>query len=152
MPQTRQHQQGEIVLIAVDRSGKPYLTERHPIPLLCQPNGLAVGLPHQLLLGCAVGHPLIMQTASWKVQAEIGQIAGGTDEVWYTPTDRRFFTATAIGTTKPVIGVIDAMHDHWLTSIPTAPFAHSVAVDPGSRHVFVPMAGRGIGVFEPFVV
>lgn len=152
VPQTRQHRQGEIVVIGVDRTGQPHLEERHPLAIACQPNGLAMGWPHQVLLGCAVGHPLMLDTASWRIRAVIGPIVGETDEVWYNPTDHRFFTATAVGTAYPVVGVIDAQTDQWLTSIPTAPFAHSVAVDPVSRHVFVPMAQRGIGVFEPFVV
>ena len=151
VPQTRQHLQGEIIAITVDHAGRPYLAARHSIALPCQPNGLAAGRPHQLLLGCAVGHPLIIETRGWKVRATIEQITGETDEVWYNPTDDRFFTATAVGTTHPVVGVIDARTGGWLTSIPTVPFAHSVAVDPLSRHVFVPMAHRGIGVFEPFV-
>lgn len=152
VPQTRQHLQGEIVVITVDRAGRPHLAERHPIALPCQPNGLAAGRAHQLLLGCAVGHPLIMDTTTWKIRAVINPITGETDEVWYNPTDQRFFTATAVGTAHPVVGVIDARTNGWLTSIPTVLFAHSVAVDPASRHVFVPMARRGISVFEPFVV
>lgn len=151
VPQTRQHPQGEIVVIRVDRAGRPHLAERHPLALACQPNGLAAGRFHQVLLGCAVGHPLILDTASWRIRAVISPIAGETDEVWYNPTDQRFFTATAVGTVHPMVGVIDAQTDQWLTSIPTVPLAHSVAVDPTSRHVFVPMAKLGIGVFEPFV-
>ncbi|HZO73648.1 MAG TPA: hypothetical protein VFB60_15715 [Ktedonobacteraceae bacterium] len=151
VPQTRQHRQGEIVVISVDRVGQPHLAERHLLALACQPNGLAIGRPHQVLLGCAVGHLLMLDTSSWQLRAVISPIVGETDEVWYNPTDQRFFTATAVGTANPVVGVIDAQTDRWLTSIPTVPFAHSVAVDPGSRHVFVPMAQRGIGVFEPFV-
>lgn len=151
VPQTDLHQQGEIVTIIVDRQGRPHLAQRHPISLPCQPNGLVTGPHQQVLLGCAVGHPLIMETDTWKMRATIGQISGETDEVWYNPTDHRFFTATAVGTAHPMVGVIDARTDGWLTSIPTVPFAHSVAVDPPSRHVFVPMAKLGIGVFEPFV-
>jgi len=151
VPQTRQHPQGELAIIRVDRAGRPHLAERHPIALPCQPNGLAVGRPYQVLLGCAVGHPLVMNTTSWEIRAVISPITGGTDQVWYNPTDQRFFTATAIDTAHPVVGVIDAQTEAWLTSIPTVPFAHAVAVDPASRHVFVPMAQRGIGVFEPFV-
>jgi DNA-binding beta-propeller fold protein YncE len=152
IPQTRQHPQGEIAVMRVDHAGRPYLAERHPIPLPCRPNGLAMGQRHQLLLGCAVGHPLVMDITSWRIRAVMSSITGETDEVWYNPTDQRFFTATAVRTAHPIVAVIDARTDHWLTSIPTVPSAHSVAVDPVSRHVFVPMAGRGIGVFEPFVV
>lgn len=151
VPQTRQHLQGEIMVITVDHAGRPHVAGRHSIPIPCQPNGLVRGPHQQVLLGCAVGHPLVMGADTWKVRAIIDQISGETDEVWYNPTDYRFFTATAVGTAHPMVGVIDARTEQWLTSIPTVPFAHSVAVDPRSRHVFVPMAKLGIGVFEPFV-
>lgn len=151
VPQTCEHPQGEIVVITVDRAGQPSLAQRHPIPIPCQPNGLVAGPRHQLLLGCAVGHPLIIETTSWGIRTVIEQVTGVTDEVWYNPTDHRFFTATAVDTAQPIVGVVDARTGQWLTSIPTVPFAHSVAVDPATRHVFVPMAKLGIGVFEPFI-
>jgi hypothetical protein len=56
------------------------------------------------------------------------------------------------GTTTPVLGVIDADNLKWIENVPTAANSHSVAVDPVTNHIFVPLAptatsSGGIGVY-----
>jgi DNA-binding beta-propeller fold protein YncE len=62
---------------------------------------------------------------------------GGSDEVWFNPTDRNYYLAARDNPTGPVLGVIDATTNRWITNIPTAKDAKSVAVDPVHGRVYV---------------
>ncbi len=121
----------------------------------CKPAGTAVGPNKQLLAGCSdPGHSEIIDLASGSIVATITQV-GGSDEVWYNPGDNRYYLAasgrTSDGTTKgtvtPVLGVIDASTNTWLVNVPTVGASHSVAADPQTNHVYVPLANVGIGVY-----
>jgi hypothetical protein len=41
-----------------------------------------------------------------------------------------------------VLGVIDARTDRWIANLPSGPRAHSVAADPLSGRIFVPIEAR----------
>ena len=128
----------------------------------CQPAGLALG-PHQhLLVGCsqdaiaagAQAQTIVMNAHDGSIVAATTKV-GGSDEVWFNPGDDRYYLAArgmtsnglATGTPTPVLGVIDAEDNEWITNIPTGPNAHSVAADPINNHVFVPLKGQGVAVF-----
>jgi len=128
----------------------------------CQPAGLALG-PHQhLLVGCsqdaiaagAHAQTIVMNARDGATVATITQV-GGSDEVWFNPGDDRYYLAArgmtsnglSSGTPTPVLGVIDAEDNEWITNIPTGPNAHSVAADPINNHIFVPLRGKGVAVF-----
>ncbi|MHB8578076.1 MAG: YncE family protein [Dehalococcoidia bacterium] len=89
------------------------------------------------------------------VVATITQV-GGSDELWYNPTDNHYYVATSgmtsdgtsKGTLTPVIGIIDAGSNQWIQNVPTIRGAHSVAVDPTTNHIYVPMANVGIAVYS----
>ena len=139
------------------------LTIRTVFPVAnCQPAGLALG-PHQhLLLGCsqdaisagAHAQTIVMNARDGSTVATITQV-GGSDEVWFNPGDDRYYLAArgmtsnglSTGTPTPVLGVIDADDNEWITNIPTGPNAHSVAADPINNRIFVPLRGRGVAVF-----
>ena len=74
---------------------------------------------------------------------EITQV-GGVDEIWYNPGDNKYYTASRDMPNGPVLGVIDAAINQWLTNVPTNTNSHSVAVDPKSNHAYVPMQTGGI--------
>jgi hypothetical protein len=124
----------------------------------CQPAGLALG-PHQdLLLGCATVFDTAGQAWSAKdshtaapqqviMDAETGHITahvagvGGSDEVVFNSGDRRYYTASRVNPSGPVLGVIDAEREILRQVVPTlnvaavphvhpSGSAHSVAVDP----------------------
>jgi DNA-binding beta-propeller fold protein YncE len=135
------------------------------IPLrACGPHGIVFGPADQLLAGCshdaiasgARASTIVVDARSGRTLVTISQV-GGSDQVAYDPRDERYLVAasdmtsdgTMAGTRTPVLGVIDARADRWLYNIPTTPLTHSVAVDPNDGHVFVPLAGAGIGVFAP---
>ena len=143
---------------------------------LCQPAGLTLG-PHQdLLIGCSV----VFDTAgkAWKstdptsiaaptqiiIDAKTGEIdarvagVGGSDEVWFNPGDRRYYTASRNNPTGPVLGVIDAESQSLVQIVPTintpgqptanpvvvAGTAHSVAVNSRNNHALVPLPANNV--------
>ncbi|MEO8746050.1 MAG: cytochrome C nitrite reductase [Rhodanobacter sp.] len=115
----------------------------------CVPAGLALGPNDQLLVGCsddavAAGFApksLIINLRTRKVVADIPQV-GGSDEVWYDPGARKYYLAAVANTGGPVLGVIDAATDTWLGNLASGAEAHSVAADPRSGKVFVPVAAN----------
>jgi len=121
----------------------------------CQPAGLALGPDQDLALGCsgdaidagAAPQTQIMDARSGAILKVITQV-GGSDEVWFNPGDKRFYVAARSMPGGPVLGVIDAESNTWITNVPTGPNAHSVAADPINNHIFVPVRGRGILVFD----
>jgi DNA-binding beta-propeller fold protein YncE len=129
----------------------------------CMPAGLALGPHDNLLLGCsddavAAGFP----ARSWVMSAATGKLVGslpvgGSDEVWSDLKSGRYYLAAVANTGGPVLGVVDSRTNRWIGNLPTGPHAHSVAADPATGRVFVPIAAgsapdcaRGcIAVFGP---
>ena len=116
----------------------------------CMPAGLALGPSDDLLLGCsddevAAGLParsLVMSTRG-RIVARLPQV-GGSDEVWSDQRAHRYYLAAFANTGGPVLGVVDSRTNRWIENLPTGPFAHSVAADPRTGKVFVPIpAGKG---------
>ena len=132
----------------------------YPVPE-CKPAGLALGPQHHLAVGCsgdaiddgAHAQTIILDDTDGHIVAKITEV-GGSDEVWYNPGDNRYYTASRSMTSNgmkdgkptPVVGVIDAGTNKWIANIPSGKNAHSVAVDPGNNHIFVPVP-EGIAVF-----
>ncbi|HLG71361.1 MAG TPA: hypothetical protein VK009_13120 [Chloroflexota bacterium] len=159
IPQTNQNQGGQIDRID-PKSMKVVAT--FPTPN-CVPHGLAVNTgKNQLLLGCSgdgiklSGQAMtqIMDAASGNIVKTITQV-GGADEVWYLPGQERYFVAassmtsdgTPDGKPNPVLGVIDAVTNTWIENVKTEAGAHSVAADPLSYQVYVPLRSQGIEMF-----
>ncbi len=113
----------------------------------CMPAGLAVGPHGHLLVGCsddavAAGFApktLVLDARSGKTLAEIRAV-GGSDEVWYDPKSEHYYMAAGGFPGGAVLGVVDARTDRWIANLPTGSHAHSVAADPHSGKVFVPVA------------
>jgi hypothetical protein len=82
----------------------------------------------------------------------------GSDEVWFNPGDGRYYLAARANPTGPVLGVIDAESQSLVQVVPTANAAgrptanppvpagtaHSLAVDPHTNHVFVPLPANNV--------
>lgn len=124
----------------------------------CNPAGLAVGPQQRLMVGCgqvsgAHAQSLVIDARDGHVVATVTQV-GGEDMVWYNPGDNRYYlaarnmTANGLkdGPVSPVLGVVDAGTNQWITNLPTAKGAHSVAADPMTNQVYVPVP-TGIAVF-----
>lgn len=126
----------------------------------CDPTGLAVGPGHDIAVGCregTTGAPLLVQILDRTNGALLASInAGGGDEMQYDSASNRYYvaasrwTATGKAATNgscsaaspctPVLAIIDAAGRKLLAQVPTGNNAHSVAVDPATGKVFVPVS------------
>jgi hypothetical protein len=143
--------------------------------LCAGPQGLAIGPNPQILLGCSgIGPaPYSIITGSVIISAIDGSIISnlpglnGIDEVWYNPTNNSYLLAgnnntNPFGQLSPMIAVVDAVSDETagppgidqiiLTANPSATpvntSAHSIAVDPSQKIVYVPSAAVGLCAFS----
>ena len=113
----------------------------------CMPAGLALGPHDELLLGCSddaikAGFParsFVMSAATGRIVATLPKV-GGSDEVWSDPKAGRYYLAAVANTGGPVLGVVDSRSNRWIGNWPTGAHAHSVAADPITGKVFVPIA------------
>jgi hypothetical protein len=136
----------------------------------CQPAGLTVGPNQDLLIGCSVvfdtagvactgplataaniscstgqsakPKQVIMDARSGAIDRDVFGV-GGSDEVWFNSGDGRYYTASRVNPTGPVLGVIDAKDQSLDQTVPTVPLPygspHSVAANRHNSHVFVPL-------------
>lgn len=145
---------------------KHSVVARYPAPE-CFPAGLALGPSDHLLVGCSDGaiaagfkaKTLVMDATNGKILRAISEV-GGSNFVTYNPGNKRFYLGardmTEDGTkntkTTPVLGIIDAVSMNFIESVPAAPNCKSVAADPKTNHIFMPLTasanGPGIGVFS----
>jgi YVTN family beta-propeller protein len=111
----------------------------------CMPSGVVQGLGTQFLVGCAnhdgVTFPpseIIIDGTTGTILATIDKV-GGVDEIAFNPGDSRYYVAARDMPNGPVLGIIDAKTNTWLQNVATNANSHSVAVDPGNNHIFVPL-------------
>ena len=116
----------------------------------CMPAGIVQGPGHDFLVGCG-GHdgvqfpPLLIifdgtcttSAACLASEIKIDQ-SGGTDEVWYNPSDNRYYTAGRDMPDGPVMGVVDAGSRQWLVNVTTGSNSHSITVNQFTNQIFVP--------------
>lgn len=125
------------------------------------PQGMAVGPYPQLLLGC--NDPLKDVPSTVTINLTDGKVlntfAGedGSDEVDYDPSDGHYFLAESGGANPQHLGIIDALTAKGLKigvedpsktiGLAGAAGNHSVAADPFTNKVFVPIAATsGAGI------
>jgi hypothetical protein len=116
----------------------------------CMPTSIVQGPGNNFLVGCAdhdgeafPPNIYVIDGTSGAIKATINTV-GGVDEVWYNPSDNRYYLAARDMPGGAVLGVIDAATNLWLQNVPTGSNSHSVSVDPSNNHVFVPLqAGAG---------
>jgi hypothetical protein len=122
----------------------PFVENTFPTPN-CMPTSIVQGPGNNFLVGCGdhdgetfPPNEYVIDGTSGKILATIVDV-GGVDEIWYNPTDNRYYLAARDMPTGPVMGVIDAKTNTWLVNVVTNSNSHSIAVDPSDNHVFVPM-------------
>jgi hypothetical protein len=117
----------------------------------CSPTGLAVGGSGRLMVGCGnVGAAAIVLNpngAGSIVKTFPG--VGGTDELWYDPTTKKFYVTGNNGTnTTRFFAVItdDPLGGDIIQTVmlPATTSAHSITVNPFNGDVFVPLAGTSM--------
>lgn len=160
--------QGEIAVIDPHTMS---MTASYPVPR-CSPAGLAIDVPAQrAVIGCNAdavagdtargvtypGNPAVTDVINiqdGRIVSSTHQV-GGSDQVAVDPVTRTYYLAagnmtsdgTATGTPMPVLGVLDAPHGQFVQNVPVVAGVHSVAADPRTGQVFVPMPNNGIAVF-----
>jgi hypothetical protein len=115
----------------------------------CGPTGLAVsniGGGTQLTLACG-GQSLIFDPSAnggaGKILAKFTQVQGG-DEVWFDPSTGYSYITGLDPSGNRVLGIVDLnnlSNIQLIQTLDTGPGAHSVAVDPISNEIFVPVGG-----------
>jgi hypothetical protein len=115
----------------------------------CMPTGLNLGPGTDVLVGCAdhdgrafSPNTVIINGTTGAVLTTINNV-GFVDQTWYNPGDNTYYLAARDMPSGPVLGVIDGGTRQWLQNVPTNGNAHSIAVDPISNHIFVPLASGG---------
>ncbi len=122
----------------------PAVINSFPVPS-CMPTGVDMGPGTDVMVTCA-GHdgrtfaPItyIMNGTTGAILSTINYV-GGADQGWYNPGDGKYYLGASNMVPGPVLGVIDARSRQWLQNVPTTGFSHSVAADPNSNHIFVPL-------------
>lgn len=132
VPATKANPGGEI--IAVDPVSLK-ITDRFPLEA-CGPHGLALGPSQNLLIGCR-NKAVIMNLRHPGSSITVAE-GGGSDEVWFNPGDDKYFLASA----RKGLRIIDAITNTWIGAVETGPGAHSVAADPVTNQVYVPIAAN----------
>jgi YVTN family beta-propeller protein len=126
----------------------------------CDPTGLALGPGTDIAVGCREGTtaaPLLVQIFNRNTGTLVASVnAGGGDQIEYDAASNRYYNAssrwTATGNAAvngtcsaaspctPVLNIIDAATHVVVAQVPTGNNAHSVAVDPASSQVFMPIS------------
>jgi hypothetical protein len=70
---------------------------------------------------------------------------GGNDEVWFNPGDGHYFLAESNNATQPQLGIVDSRSKQVDQDTKTGKSSHSVAADPVSMQVYVPVTAAGGG-------
>jgi hypothetical protein len=116
----------------------------------CMPSGIVQGPGDNFLVGCAdhdgeafPPNEYVINGSSGAIIATINNV-GGVDEIWYNSGDNRYYVAARDMPNGPVMGVIDARSNLWLQNVTTNSNSHSIAVDSGNNHAFVPLQAGGI--------
>ena len=117
-----------------------------PLSACTGPQGLAIGPPPQIGLGCNVGvvggspaanTAIINENTGAVIAAFPGK--GGGDEIWYNPGNLKYFFAARQAPGGEALFIIDAgTFAVQRLSTGTLSNAHSVAVDPVSNTAYVP--------------
>ena len=122
----------------------PVVINTFPTPS-CMPSGIVQGPGNNFLVTCADHDGEAFPPNEYVIDGSTGRIlatittVGGVDEAWYNPGDNRYYLAARDMPTGAVLGVIDAKTNQWLQNVSTGSNSHSVAVDSGNNHVFVPL-------------
>jgi len=115
----------------------------------CASSGLGLGANGNLMVGCSNGGPIVLNPAgTGTIVAQLPQ-SHGADELWYDPTSNRFFVTGANAAGDRVIDVFDGTTYALLQEIDLTAMGfgtgntHSVAVDPLTGEIFVPIPAGG---------
>ncbi|MDB5040657.1 MAG: cytochrome nitrite reductase [Candidatus Eremiobacteraeota bacterium] len=146
VPSTTANPSGEIDVINPTTRA---IVKVFPVSGNCLPTGTDLGPNEELAVSCS-NVPSGSQVLNATTGASLATIpaANGCDQVWYNPSDNRFYYACSHDTTgsaaTPLVAIVDASSFQTITTIPTAASSNTVAVDAATNHVFIPeRSGKG---------
>ena len=119
----------------------PFHVEKVFTPACGGATGMAIGPDHQIGLACSTSAEIIDDRTG--NQIALLSTLGGADEMWFDPRSNHYFFAISV---PGSLGVADAGPPPSADSpnTATASGSHSVAADPITRQVYVPIrAGAG---------
>jgi len=108
----------------------------------CSPAGLARGGSGNLMVGCgSASQSILFDPTTGHIVTTFPQVSG-SDELWYDPTTHDYFITGENNPGGSVFGIVSDLTDDFLANVATpVGNAHSIAVDPISGQVFLPLAG-----------
>jgi len=116
----------------------------------CGPTGTSLGPNEELAVSCSnlPAGSQILNATNGSLVATI-PAANGCDQNTYNPGDNRFYFACSHPAT-PIVAIVDANTNQLVTTITTAASANTVAVDPSTNHVFIPLRSgkKGLNVYS----
>jgi hypothetical protein len=107
-------------------------------------SGLTVGPNGRLMTVCGSVGGVAIDSGTGRIRTIIPEGADA-DEVWYDPGSNNYYYSRP-GASEGV-AVVNAAAEKFVTNIPLG--SHSVAVNASNKHIFVPVAGKGIFVVAP---
>jgi hypothetical protein len=107
----------------------------------CAPAGMAIGPAPQILLGCGGPDAVVMRDDGTIQSVITGQ--GGNDEVWFNPGDGHYSLAEGNNTIQRQLGIVDSGSGAVDQDIKTGVSSHSVAADPVSNQIYLPVRNNG---------
>jgi DNA-binding beta-propeller fold protein YncE len=160
VPETNANPGGEIDVVDTLTM---QVTKILPTPK-CNSHGIVFGPHQQLLLGCSqdsiltfsVANTLIMDVTTGKIIATI-KGNSGADAVAYDPNTNFYYVADfrnlvggiPTGEPDPLVAIINAHTKKLIQTIKTDNItAQSVAVDPKTNKLIIPLAASGINIFD----
>jgi len=111
----------------------------------CGPNGATVGPNENIMFGCTTANnptdnSTLVFNAVTHQQVQVAHIVG-SDEVWFNSGDQRYYTGSNRQPGGAVLGVVDAVTNTLIETVPQSSGSHSVAADPQRNLIFVPQVG-----------
>ncbi len=107
-------------------------------------SGLAVGPNGRLMTVCGSVGGVSIDPNTGQILKTVPQGADA-DEVWYDPGSNSYYFSRAAESGG--VAVVDAAEEAFVGNIRLG--SHSVAVNANNKHVFVPVAGKGIFMVAP---
>jgi len=139
------------VIVISPQTQKVVATMALPLSSCAGPQGLTIGPAPQILLGCSNNGPAtaIIDERDGHVLATF-QGLNGNDEVYFDSVDNHYFLAQSNNSVTPQLGIIDAITLTAAPSIPTGGSDHSVAADPSTGNVYVPIVSGSSNICSTF--
>ncbi len=107
-------------------------------------SGLTVGPNGRLMTVCGSVGGVSIDSKTGNILKTVRQGADA-DEVWYDPGSNNYYFSR--GAVSGGVAVVDGTTEEFVANIPLG--GHSVAVNATNKHIFVPVAGKGIYVVAP---